>query len=90
MKEHPSLLMQPKFYHAIHDPIAIYMESYVSDFLKFSNSIISLILMGEYGFMKEFMSLFLYLNYYSLISDIDEIISIIKLLEWLLWKSSFT
>jgi hypothetical protein len=74
----------------IHDPIAIYMESYVSDFLKISNCIISPILMGEYGFLKEFMSLLLYFYYYSLISDIDEIISVIKLLEWLLWKSSFT
>jgi hypothetical protein len=74
----------------IHDPIAIYMESYVSYFLKISNCIISPILMGEYGFMKEFMSLLLYFYYYSLISDIDEIILVIKLLEWLLWKSSFT
>jgi hypothetical protein len=30
------------------------MESYVSDFLKFSNGTISPILMGEYGFMKHF------------------------------------
>ena len=34
--------------------MAIYMESYVSDFLKFSNDIISSILTGEYGFMKYF------------------------------------
>jgi hypothetical protein len=34
--------------------MAIYMESYVSDFLKFSNCIISPILIGEYGFMKYF------------------------------------
>jgi hypothetical protein len=54
------------------DPVAAYMESYVSDFLKISDCIISPIFMGEYGFLKEFMSLLLYLCYYSLISDIDE------------------
>jgi hypothetical protein len=72
------------------DPVAAYMESYVSDFLKISDFIISPIFMGEYGFLKEFMSLLLYFCYYSLISGIDEIISVIKLLEWLLWKSAFT
>jgi hypothetical protein len=72
------------------DPFAALLESYVSNFLKISNFIISLIPMGEYGFLKELMSLLLYLCYYSLISDIDEIILVIKLLEWLLWKSVFT
>jgi hypothetical protein len=89
-KEQPSLLKKPKFYHVIHDPIAIYMESYVSDFLKISNCIISPILTGKYGFMNDLMLLLLYFFYYSLISGIDEIISVIKLLEWLLWKSTFT
>jgi hypothetical protein len=74
----------------INDPITIYMETYVSDFLKISNCIISLILMGEYGFLKELMLLLLYFYYYSLTSDIYEIILVIKLLEWVLWKSSFT
>ena len=74
IKEQPSLLMQPEFCHVIHDPIAIYMESYVSDFLKISNCIISPILMGEYGFLKDFMLLLRYFCYYSLISDIDEVI----------------
>jgi hypothetical protein len=44
---------KPKFYHMIYDPIAIYMESYVSDFLKISNCIISPILTSESSFMKE-------------------------------------
>jgi hypothetical protein len=34
-EEQPGLLKQPDFCHMIHDPIAIYMESYVSDFLNF-------------------------------------------------------
>jgi len=72
------------------DPFATLLESYVLDFIKISNCIISSILMGKYGFLKDFMSFLLYFYYYSLISDIDEIISVIKLLEWLLWKSSFT
>jgi hypothetical protein len=53
-EEQPGPLKQPEFCHVIHDPVAIYMESYVSDFLKFSNGIISPILTGEYGFMKYF------------------------------------
>jgi hypothetical protein len=53
-EEHPGPLKQPELCHVIHDPVAIYMESYVSDVLKFSNGIISPILTGEYGFMKDF------------------------------------
>jgi hypothetical protein len=33
-KEHPGLLKQPGFCHISHDPVAIYMEAYISDFLK--------------------------------------------------------
>jgi len=72
------------------DPIAAYMESYVSYFMKISDYIISSIFMGEYSFLKEFMSLLLYFCYYSLINDIYGIISVLKLCEWLLWKASFT
>jgi hypothetical protein len=53
-EENPGPLKQPEFCHIIHDPLAIYMESYVSNFLKFSNGIISPILTSEYGFMKDF------------------------------------
>jgi hypothetical protein len=53
-EEHPGLLKQPGFCHNIHDPVAIYMESYISDFLKCSNCISSPILTGEYGVMKDF------------------------------------
>jgi hypothetical protein len=72
------------------DPFAALLESYVSDFMKISNCIISPILMGEYGFLKEFLSLLLHFSYYLLVSGKDKIISILKLLEWLLWKSAFT
>jgi hypothetical protein len=53
-EEQPGLLKQPGFCHIIHDPVAIYMESYISYFLKFSNCITSPILTGEYGVMKYF------------------------------------
>jgi hypothetical protein len=47
------LIFSPSDELGANNPIAIYMGSYVSDFLKISNCIISLILMGEYGFMEE-------------------------------------
>jgi hypothetical protein len=53
-KEQPGPLKNLYLRHVINDPVAIYMESYVSNFLKFSNGIISPILIGEYGFMKYF------------------------------------
>jgi hypothetical protein len=72
------------------DPFAALMESYISDHLKISDFIYSSTLPGEYCFLKDFLSLLLYFSYYLLISDRDKIISVLKLLEWLLWKSSFT
>jgi hypothetical protein len=53
-EEQPGLLKQPGFCHIIHDPVTIYMDSYISYFLKFSNCITSPILTGEYGVMKDF------------------------------------
>jgi hypothetical protein len=72
------------------DPMATLLESYHSDYLKLSYFIISLALVGEYDSLKEFLSLLLYLCYYLLISGINWIMSIMKLLEWLLWKFEFT
>ena len=76
--------------HGYEDPIAILLESYLSDSLKILDFIISLTLLGEYDFLKEFISLLVYFCYSLLISDKDEIISVIKLHEWLLWKFAFT
>jgi hypothetical protein len=53
-EEQTSPLKQPDLCHVIHDPVAIYMATYVSNFLKFSNGVISQILKCEYGFMKYF------------------------------------
>jgi hypothetical protein len=56
-EEHPGLLKQPGFCHISHDPVAIYMESYISYFLKCSYSIGSPILTAEYCVMKDFQDL---------------------------------
>jgi hypothetical protein len=53
-EEKPGPLKKPYFCHVIHDLLAIYMDLYVSYFMKFSNGVISPILIGEYGFMKDF------------------------------------
>jgi hypothetical protein len=56
-EEHPGLLKKSRFCHISHDPVAIYMESYISDFLKCSYSIGSPILIVEYCVMKDFQDL---------------------------------
>jgi hypothetical protein len=53
-EEHPGLLKRPGFCHNSHDPVAICMESYISDFLKCSNNISPPILTGEYCSTKDF------------------------------------
>jgi hypothetical protein len=71
------------------DLVAALMESYISNHLKISD-FISPAFTGEYGFLKDFLSLLICFSYYLFISDRDKIISVLKLLEWLLWKSAFT
>jgi hypothetical protein len=53
-EEHPGLLKRLGFYHTPHDPVAICMESYISDFSKCSNNISPPILTSEYCVMKDF------------------------------------
>jgi len=90
MQRQSFFLNQHVFEYGFEDPVAALLESYLSDFLKISHFIISLALRGEYDSLKMFLLLLPYLCYSLLISAIDEIISVIKLLEWLLWKSAFT
>jgi hypothetical protein len=54
LQKHPGLLKRPGFYHTPHDPVAICMESYISDFSKCSNNISPPILTSEYCVMKDF------------------------------------
>lgn len=53
-KEHPGVLKKLGFCYISHDPVAIYMESYISEFLKCSYSISPPILTSEYFVMKDF------------------------------------
>jgi hypothetical protein len=72
------------------DPVAAFMELYFSESLKVSDFFSSPMFSGEYDFRKEFLSLWLHFKLHLLINDKDEISSVLKLLGWLLWKSSFT
>jgi hypothetical protein len=71
-------------------PVATFMESYISDNLKFSDFLSSQMFPGGYGFLNEFLSLLLHFKHHLLIGVMDEIILILKLLGWSLWKSTFT
>ena len=71
------------------DSFVALLESSFSDFLKISD-FISRAFTGEYGFLKDSLSLLIYIFFYHLINDRDNIISVLKFLEWLLSKFSFT
>jgi hypothetical protein len=85
-----SFLNQYDCDRSFEDPVLSLLESYLLYSLKILDFIISSALVGEYDSLKEILSLFLFSYYYLLISGIDGIISVMKLLEWLLWKFVFT
>jgi hypothetical protein len=72
------------------DPVAAFMESYIPENPKISDFLSSHMFLGEYGFLNEFLSLLLHFRNHLLIGDRDKVLSVLKLLEWLLWKSTFT
>jgi hypothetical protein len=72
------------------DPVAVFMELYFSEGLKVSDFFNSPMFSREYDFRKEFLLWLLLSRHHLLISDKDEISSVLKLLGWLLWKSAFT
>jgi hypothetical protein len=72
------------------DPMAAFMEFYISENLKISYFLNSSIFSGEYDVLNELLSLLLHFKHQLLNSDVDKVSSILKLLEWLLWKSTFT
>ena len=78
------------FYLGLKDPVVAFMESYISENLKISDFLSLPVFPGKYGFLKKFLSLLLHVKHHLLINDKDEISSIFKLIEWLLWKSTFT
>jgi hypothetical protein len=71
-------------------PVAAFMDLYFSEKLKISDFLSLPLFMGEYGFLDELLSLLFHVQLHLLINDKDEIISVLKLLGWLLWKSAFT
>jgi hypothetical protein len=77
-------------YPPFKDPVAAFMELYFSENLKISDFLCLPLFMSKYGFMNKFLSLLLHLKHHLLISEKDKIISVLNLLGWLLWKSSFT
>ena len=72
------------------DPVAVLLESYLSDSLKTSDFIMSPIVRDEYDLLKKSLWLLFWFHNYMQISSINEVPSVIKLLRWLLWKSTFT
>jgi len=90
MVEHLFFMDEHVFYFSFKDSFAALLEIYISDHLKILDFIYSPALSGEYCFLKEFLSLLLHFRYHFLISCIDKIFSVLKFLEWLLWKFTFT
>jgi len=72
------------------DPVAAFIESYISENLKVSDFLCLHIFPCKFGFVNDFYSLLSHFKHQLLISQNDEIISVLKLLGWLLWKSAFT
>jgi len=90
MQWKPSLLDQQVFDLSFEDPVAIALEFYFSKNLKFSNFIIPPTFESKYDFQNNFLWLLICLFYYLFTNCRDEIISVMELLSWLLWKFSFT
>jgi hypothetical protein len=72
------------------DPMAVLLKSYLLDSLKISDFIMSLIFRDEYDLLKKSLWLLFWFHNYMQISSINEVHLVIKLLRWLLWKSTFT
>ena len=69
------------FYLGLKDSMAAFMESYISDNLKMSNFLSLPVFSGKYGFLKNFLSLLLRVKHHLLISDKDEIYSVLNCLD---------
>jgi hypothetical protein len=72
------------------DLVAILMELYILDPLKISDFVYSSTFTSEHTFLKIYLSLLMSFSYFLLSSDRDNLISVLSLLQWLLWKSAFT
>jgi hypothetical protein len=77
------------FHIGFKDPVVSLMESYISNHLIISY-FLSPAFTGEYGVLNFFLSWLICFSYYILINGMDKIISVLKLLEWMLWTFDFT
>jgi len=71
-------------------PGASFIESYILENMKTYNLLNLSVFPDDFGFVNDFLSLLLHFKHQILISENDEIISVLKLLGWLLWKFAFT
>jgi hypothetical protein len=81
---------QQVFEFSFKDPVAAFIESYISENLKVSDFFSLHVFLVEFGCVNNFYSLLLHFKHQVLINRKDEIITVLKLLGWLLWKSAFT
>ena len=72
------------------DPVTDLIELLTSGPMKVLDFIHSSISTGEYDFLKAYLLLLICFNYFLLSSVRDKVITVLKLLRWLLWKSTFT
>jgi hypothetical protein len=72
------------------DPMVDLIELLISDPMKVPYFIHSSIYTSEYDFLKAYLLLLICFSYFLLSSDRNKVITVLKLLRWLLWKSTFT
>jgi hypothetical protein len=72
------------------DPVVSLMELYILDPLKISDFVYSSVFTSEYSFLKVYLSLLISFSYFLLSNDRDKVISVLRLLQWLLWKFVYT
>ena len=87
-----------QFLHEVHhvskmclkDPVAAFIESYVSGKMEFLDFLNLSVFPEDFAVVNNFLSLLLHFKHKILISKDDEIISVLKLIGWMLWKFAFT
>jgi hypothetical protein len=90
MKEQPSLLIHPKFCYVIHDPIAIYMESFCSEVSSVGAFTMQASCSCKYQLLIEFLLHLLHLLWVLSKSFLQKVIFISQMFLWLHWKFHYT
>ena len=71
------------------DSMVAFIESYVSGKMEFLDFLNLSVFPRDFGVVNNFLSLLLHFKHQILISKDDEIILVLKLIGWLLWKFVF-